>query len=508
MSVQTGCEAVWCRYFPTTLKGLALSWFSGMSPGIITNFSVLKALFHQHFIAGRRHKKTSIHLMSIKQQEHESLADSIKRFNEESLKISDLQDGVAFTALMSGLWPRKFRWSLAENAVTTFTEALSRTQKFIQASDICKPVGEKSKKKKEELPYWELNKNMRSNQQLLPRVADNGNNPHFNRNRREIYLDLKHKSVLPIPPPVRTSKDRRDQRLWCEYHRKYVHTTKYYRELKKALDHLADQGKLNRYIKHPREEKEKEKETRNDIDNTDGYVGVIAGGNASGGASCRARKAHLQSMTHRVVEIEPTRAGCPMMTFGEPDRHINTPHDDPLVMEMKIANSRVKRILVDSSSSADIITLDCLLKLKYTEKDVIPTRQPLIGFRGGCVYPPGYVKLTVRLGERGKGRSLPVDFLVVDTPLPYNAIMGRPTMNKIKAAISVYQLLLQSETNDGQVGKIYGDQQTARECYTNSFRIRAHEERNEKKRKREEPADSPTRLKVYISENPKLYERP
>lgn len=55
------------------------------------------------------------------------------------------------------------------------------------------------------------------------------------------------------------------------------------------------------------------------------------------------------------------------------------------------------------------------------------TGQPLIGFGGGFVYPLGFVKLVVRLGERGKGRSLLFDFLVVDTPLPYNAIMGRPT---------------------------------------------------------------------------------
>lgn len=134
----------------TTLKGVSLSWFSGLYYGIITNFSVLEGRFHQHFIVGRRHKKTSIHLMSIKQQEHESLADYIKRFNEESLKISDHQDGVAFTALMSGLWPGMFRWSLAENEVTTFMEAMSRAQKFIQASDICKHVEEKSKKRKKE----------------------------------------------------------------------------------------------------------------------------------------------------------------------------------------------------------------------------------------------------------------------------------------------------------------------------------------------------------------------
>lgn len=81
--------------------------------------------------------------------------------------------------------------------------------------------------------------------------------------------------------------------MWCEYHRECDHTTKDCRELKKALDHLADQGKLDRYIEHSREEKEKEKETRNDSDNTDGYVIVIAGGHISGESTGRARKAHL-----------------------------------------------------------------------------------------------------------------------------------------------------------------------------------------------------------------------
>ena len=139
--------------------------------------------------------------MYIKQHEHESLTDYIKRFSEELLKIFDLQDGVAFTALMSELWLGKFRWSLVENEVTTFTKAMSRAQKFIKALDICKPVGEKSKKRKEEIPYRESNKSAKNNQQLLLRAADNGNDPRFNRNRHEIYLDLKHKSVLPIPPP-------------------------------------------------------------------------------------------------------------------------------------------------------------------------------------------------------------------------------------------------------------------------------------------------------------------
>lgn len=71
------------------------------------------------------------------------------------------------------------------------------------------------------------------------------------------------------------------------------------------------------------------------------------------------------------------------------------------------------------------------------------------------------------MDEKGRGRSLSIDFLVVDISLPYNIIMARPTLNKAKAAISTYELLMQFETDDGKVGKIQGDQQAARDYYVN-----------------------------------------
>ena len=87
--------------------------------------------------------------------------------------------------------------------------------------------------------------------------------------------------------------------------------------------------------------------------------------------------------------------------------------------------------------------------------------------------PEGTVKLPVRLGEKKDGRSLMVEFIVVDIRLPYNVIIGRPLLNRVKAAISTYQLLLQYETDNGTVGKLYGDQKSTRECYVNSLRTDA-----------------------------------
>ncbi|XP_010687052.1 uncharacterized protein LOC104901199 [Beta vulgaris subsp. vulgaris] len=149
MSVQTSSEAAWCKFFPTTLKGLTLTWFTELPSGSISSFTALEEAFKQNFIAGRRHRKTSIHLMSIRQRREEDLADYIKRFNEESLKVSDLQDSVAFTTLMSGLYPSsRFELKLAKSEASSFSEAMNLAQKFIQASDICKTHEEPSSRKR------------------------------------------------------------------------------------------------------------------------------------------------------------------------------------------------------------------------------------------------------------------------------------------------------------------------------------------------------------------------
>ncbi|KAJ8432492.1 hypothetical protein Cgig2_003569 [Carnegiea gigantea] len=49
------------------------------------------------------------------------------------------------------------------------------------------------------------------------------------------------------------------------------------------------------------------------------------------------------------------------------------------------------------------------------------------------VNPMGMIRLPVCFGDKTKFRSLEVDFLVVDMPPSYNAILGRPTLHKMKA---------------------------------------------------------------------------
>lgn len=91
----------------------------------------------------------------------------------------------------------------------------------------------------------------------------------------------------------------------------------------------------------------------------------------------------------------------------------------------------------------------------------MPISQPLVDFGKQSVHSLIIVKLPVRMGEKGKGWSVLFIFRVVDIDLPYNVIIVGSTLNKLKAAISTYQLLLQVDADNGKVVQLFGNQKSA-----------------------------------------------
>ena len=57
-----------------------------------------------------------------------------------------------------------------------------------------------------------------------------------------------------------------------------------------------------------------------------------------------------------------------------------------------------------------------------------------------------------------------VDFLVVNCPSIYNIILGRPTLNRLKAATSTYCLKVKIQTLN-RTREINGGQPLASECH-------------------------------------------
>ena len=53
-----------------------------------------------------------------------------------------------------------------------------------------------------------------------------------------------------------------------------------------------------------------------------------------------------------------------------------------MIVEMKIASVIVRQILIDMGNSVDIITWDCLKKLAYLGRSIVPLVNPILGFGG------------------------------------------------------------------------------------------------------------------------------
>ena len=119
---------------------------------------------------------------------------------------------------------------------------------------------------------------------------------------------------------------------------------------------------------------------------------------------------------------------------------------------------------MDNGSFVDIIYLPAFQQLKLDLKRLRPFKSPLVSFSGDKVYPKGIVTLTITVGIHLRQLTRQLDFLVVDCPLSYNVIIGRPTLNRWKAATSTYYLKVKFPIDNG-VGEVKGDQVLARECY-------------------------------------------
>ena len=140
------------------------------------------------------------------------------------------------------------------------------------------------------------------------------------------------------------------------------------------------------------------------------------------------------------------------------------PYSDSLVITVMIGNKKTGRVLVDSGSSSDIISLEAFDDMGLNRGDLKCVDTWLSGFAGRTVLPMGMITVPITLGKESQQSTKMVDFLVVDTPSIYNVILGGPSLYKFQAVISVYHHAMKFPTVGG-VGIIRGEQQSARSCY-------------------------------------------
>ena len=81
----------------------------------------------------------------------------------------------------------------------------------------------------------------------------------------------------------------------------------------------------------------------------------------------------------------------------------------------------------------------------------------------------GSKQLMLTLGDPPCQATTTVRFLIVDAPSAYNVLLGRPSLNNIRAIPSAYHMVVKFPTTNG-VGMVRGNQRVARECYSTSMK--------------------------------------
>ena len=85
-------------------------------------------------------------------------------------------------------------------------------------------------------------------------------------------------------------------------------------------------------------------------------------------------------------------------------------------------------------------------QLRLNPKRLQPFKSPLVSFSGDRIYPKGIISLSVTARTYPAQITKKMDFLVVDCPLSYDVILGRPMLNQLKVATSTYCLKVKFQT--------------------------------------------------------------
>ena len=141
------------------------------------------------------------------------------------------------------------------------------------------------------------------------------------------------------------------------------------------------------------------------------------------------------------------------------------PHDDALMITLRIRGYDVERVIMDQGNAAEIMYPDLYRGLNLRAEDLTPYSSPLVSFEGKVIIPKGQIRLPVQTSLE----TIEVDFIIVDAYSPYTAIVAIPWLYTLGAVSSTLHQKVKYPS-EGQIEEILGDQAMARQCMVAAIR--------------------------------------
>ena len=245
---------------------------------------------------------------------------------------------------------------------------------------------------------------------------------------QQVLEKIKNESYFKWPNKMSGDPSRHNQSLYCQYHQERGHTIEDCRTLWNHLEQLVKEGRLQHLLCCPNGQGDQSRfgtqgntSSKPPID----VINVIFAAPGRIGSQpfrvmfeARLSTEHINSRPKRAkVEIQPA------LSFLDENK-IGTiqPHDDALVVTLRLRGYDIKRVLIDKGSGAEIMYPDLYKGLNLTDEDLMAYNSLSVSFEGKVVIPKGQIRLPVQAGSE----VVEVDFIVVNAFSPCTAIVARP----------------------------------------------------------------------------------
>ncbi|XP_075666166.1 uncharacterized protein LOC142635994 [Castanea sativa] len=378
MAVYSNNEALMCRVFPFSLGPVAMWWFDALVEGSLASFEELIRAFGARFITCSRIPKPLDVLLSMAMREGETLKTYSDRYWEMYNEIDGDVESVAVRTFKVGLpTEHGLRKSLTMKAAVDMRQLMDRIDKYKRVEeDQIQSKGVKVYLEKKDL--WGVGFQGSRPKRDFPSHPMSAETPLVNSLFKEpvhhILEKIRHEPYFRPPNKMSGNASTRNQNLHCHYHQDKGHTTENCRTLRDHLNQLAKAGKINHFLARPNGQMGQQG-TRMYWGNTPqpalGTINVILAQLRREDGDPSRIMSMQNSFGNKVMEennqlVKRMRFLVTLVLgFSDKDKEgTYQPHDDALVVTIRIGGYDVNRVLVDNGSGAEIMYPDLFNGLK------------------------------------------------------------------------------------------------------------------------------------------------